>query len=93
MDRTMGILETGEQKHTVNLPPTCVDPKEYKVGDSIEYKIKGKVKAVDEKFGTTVELSEGDEDEDMEEFESLDDEGQKKKIKKQFDSKNQLEEY
>ena len=89
----MEILETREIKHTVNLPPTCVDPKEYKVGDSIEYKIKGKVKAVDDKFGTTVELSEGDDEEDLEDFESMEPEAQEKKVKKQFNSKNKLEEY
>lgn len=89
----MEIMDTSERKHTVVLPPSCVDPSEYKVGDSIKYNIQGKVKAVDENYGTTVELSQEGTEEDMDEFESMDDEGQKKKIKKQMDKKSKLEEY
>ena len=87
----MEIIDVGsEKKHTIVLPLSCVDPKDYKVGDDIEYKIHGKVKATDESYGTTVELDEGEHEEDMDEFESMDDEGQKKKIKKQMSN---LEEY
>lgn len=89
----MEIIDTSERKHRVTLPPSCVDPSQYKVGDDIEYNIKGKVKSADEEYGVVVELNEGDEDIDMDDFESMDDEGQKKKIKKQMDNKNKLEEY
>lgn len=86
----MEIVDTSDKVHRVTLPPSCVDPKKYKVGDSISYKIHGKVKSVDEEYGVVVELIKEGED-DMEEFESLDDEGQKKKIKNQMESK--LQEY
>lgn len=89
----MDIVDTSEKKHTIVLPVSCIDPKEYKAGDDIKYLIKGKVKATDIEYGTTVELNEGDREENLDEFESLDDEGQKKKIKKQMDDKNKLNDY
>lgn len=89
----MEILDTSERKHTVTLPPTCVDPTEYKPGDNISYKISGKVKSSDADYGVVVELSEGDKEDDLEQFENDDPETQEKKIKKQMQGKNKLEEY
>lgn len=87
----MEIIDASQKKHIVTLPPSCIDPSEYKVGDSIEYKIKGKVKSTDEDYGVQVELEEHEEEPDMDDFEDMDDHGQKKAIKKQMD--NKLEEY
>lgn len=86
-------MDTSEKKHIVTLPPTCVDPSKYKVGDNIEYKIKGKVKSSDEDFGVQVELSDNEQEPDMDEFENDDPEEQERKIKKQMDNSKALEEY
>lgn len=86
----MEIMNTSEKIHRVTLPPSCIDPKSVKVGQNISYKIHGKVKQADEEYGVVVELDkEGKED--MDAFESMNDEGQKKKIKEQMEGN--LQEY
>ena len=88
----MELISTSDKKHIISLPPSCVNPSEYKVGDEIEYNIKGTVKSTDKEFGVQVELSDNDEDPNMDEFEDMEPEEQEKKIKKQM-GKNKLEEY
>jgi hypothetical protein len=92
----MEILETSEHKHTISLPPECIDPASVKIGKTISYTVHGKVKAIDEKFGVTIELSDENEEpteEDKEDFESMEPEEQTKHMKKNYGNKNKLEEY
>ena len=90
----MEIIGGTEQKPkpTVTIPVEFLDPKGIKLGQQITKSISGRVKKIDEEYGVTLELS-GEGDEDLDEFESMEPEAQEKKVKKQFESKNKLEEY
>ena len=86
--------EAEKPKPSVTIPKEFLDPQGIKLGQHITKSISGKVKRIDEEYGVTLELDgDGEDDMDDDEFESLDDEGQKKAIKKQMDKKSKLEEF
>ena len=90
----MEILSTAVDKdvpETICIPPSVFDPKGKKMGQRVSCKVSGIIKSISE-HGTTIEIGDGEEDDDLDEFEDDEPEEQEKKIKKQMD-KNKLEEY
>lgn len=75
-----------KQEEEICLPPSVIDPKGLKLGQHISCKVSGKIKNIDEKYGVRITL--GKKEDDLDEFESLSDDGQKKKIKEQMETMN-----
>lgn len=87
------IMGMGGDKKEITLPPSCLEPKDYKPGDDVEYTIKGKVVASHEMHGVTISLEDHDEEEDyddMSDKEASDAMGRNMKKKM---GKDKLEEY
>lgn len=81
-----------DRKETICIPPSILDPEGKKMGQKVSCKVSGIIKSIGE-HGVTIEIGDGDEEENMDEFESDDPDTQTKKVKKQFEKNNKLEEY
>lgn len=91
----IAIGSSDKQSEMVTIPASCIDATKYKVGQSISYKVQGKVKKIDADYGVTIELNPDDEEEvDEDEFDDMDSETQDKHIEKAFKkTSKKLEEY
>lgn len=89
------MMGMGENKKTITLPPSCIDPSTVKIGQDVDYKIHGKVKGVDEMTGVTIELSEEGDEEDYDDYEADAKTSEKmgKKMKEKMKNSKALEEY
>jgi hypothetical protein len=81
-----------DRKETICIPPSVLDPEGKKMGQKVSCKISGIIKSIGE-HGVTIEIGDGDEEENMDDFEDMKPEEQEKKVKKQWDKKNKLQEY
>lgn len=86
------MLSEDDNKETICIPLSILDPEGKKMGQKVSCKVSGIIKSIGE-HGVTIEIGDGNEEEDMDEFENDSPDEQTKKVKKQWDSKNKLEEY
>lgn len=90
----MEIMGMEDHKHTITLPPSCIEPESVKKGQSVSYKVHGKVSAISDS-GVTIELDEEEDDDDYEDAEADYDTSDKmgKKLKEKMNNSKALEEY
>lgn len=86
------MIDSEDHKETICIPPSILDPQGKKMGEKVSCKVTGTIKSIGE-HGITIEIGDGEEETDMDEFEDMEPEDQEKKVKKQFDKNKKLEEY